>query len=132
MSLTPPLAELRTTSVGAPAPSAAPVVPARFHRRGNFVGRVGWCGTRGGRIQDRRDGPGPFDEVLVERRFQQAGDRAAHPHLRVAPVIRVFRIAEPVVATPTPPVNATSPSTTRIFRCVRVVHLFELVHSVLL
>ena len=49
------------------------------------------------RIELRRHLADRLDEVLVERRFQQADDRAAHPDLRVAPVLLVLRVAQPLI-----------------------------------
>ena len=45
-------------------------------------------------------GPRRFDEVLVERPFHQADDGPFDPDHRVAPVVLVLRVPEPVVVQP--------------------------------
>src|SRR6188508_3782262 len=38
-----------------------------------------------------------FREILIEGRFGKTNDRAAHPHLCVAPVILVLCMTEPMI-----------------------------------
>ena len=50
------------------------------------------------RFDDRRDRPGGVDEVLVERPLHQSRERSGDADHRVAPVIRILRVPEPVIA----------------------------------